>query len=262
MNVDAILHHFSEQQVGGFLLVLGRISPLFLLAPLFSSTMVPARVRGVIAVALTVGIAPVALHNAPRVPLDVLAYAGLMLKELLVGLGFAFTLSALFAAISAAGSFADYFVGFSFGSLIDPITGNQGGTLSQVYAMFGLLIFVAINGDGWVIEGLARSYDAIPLTSAPDIGTLAHGAQLAFSGIFAAAVEICAPVLLAMLLTDAAFGLVSRVMPSLNVFGVGFPAKVTVGLLVLAASLPFVGSWAGDQLQGSVVSALRMLRVA
>ena len=74
--------------------------------------------------------------------------------------------------------------------------------------------------------------------------------------------EICAPVLLAMLLTDAAFGLVSRVMPSLNVFGVGFPAKVLVGLLVVAASLPFVGGWAGDQLQGSVVSALRMLRVA
>jgi flagellar biosynthesis protein FliR len=262
MNADAILHHFSEQQVGAFLLVLARVSPLFLLAPMFSSATVPPRVRGVIAVALAVGISPVALHNGAHVPLDVLGYAGLLLKEILVGLGFSFTLSALFAAISAAGSFADYFVGFSFGSLVDPITGNQGGVLNQVYAMFGLLIFVAINGDGWVIEGLARSYDAIPLTSAPDIGTLAHGAQIAFSGIFAAAVEICAPVLLAMLLTDAAFGLVSRVMPSLNVFGVGFPAKVLVGLLVLGVSLPFVGGWAGDQLQGSVVSALHMLRVA
>jgi flagellar biosynthetic protein FliR len=261
MNADALLRSFSEQQVAGFLLVLGRISPLFLLAPLFSSKMVPARVRGIVAVALAVGIAPLALHAA-RVPLDVLAYAGLMLKELLVGLGFAFSLGALFAALSAAGTFADSVVGFSFGSIIDPITGNQGGVLTQVYAMFGLLIFVAINGDAWVIEGLARSYDAIPLTSAPDIGTLVHGAQLAFSGIFGAAVEICAPVLLAMLLTDAAFGLVSRVMPSLNVFGVGFPAKVTVGLLVLAASLPFVSGWAGDQLQGSVASALRMLRVA
>jgi flagellar biosynthesis protein FliR len=261
MNADALLRSFGEQQVAGFLLVVGRISPLFVLAPLFSSKMVPARVRGIVAVALAVGIAPIALH-AGRVPLDALAYAGLMLKELLVGLGFAFSLGALFAALSAAGTFADSVVGFSFGSIIDPITGNQGGVLTQVYAMFGLLIFVAINGDGWVIEGLARSYDAIPLTSAPDIGTLAHGAQVAFSGIFGAAVEICAPVLLAMLLTDAAFGLVSRVMPSLNVFGVGFPAKVTVGLLVLAASLPFVSGWAGDQLQGSVASALHMLKVA
>jgi flagellar biosynthetic protein FliR len=260
MNLDTLVAGFGEQQVAGFILVLARISPLFLLAPLFSSKMVPARARGVIAVALTVGIAPLALHAGGRIPIDAFAYSALLLKELLVGLAFSFSLGALFAALSAAGSFADAVVGFSFGSLIDPITGNQGGVLNQVYAMFGLLIFVAINGDGWVIEGLSRSYDAIPLTGTPDIGSLTKGASVAFSGIFGAAVEICAPVLLAMLLTDAAFGLVSRVMPSLNVFAVGFPAKVTVGLIVLAASLPFVGTWAGDQLQGSVASALGMLK--
>jgi flagellar biosynthetic protein FliR len=260
MNLDRLVAGFGEQQVAGFILVLARVSPLFLLAPLFSSKMVPARARSVVAVALAVGIAPLALHAGGRIPIDPFGYSALLLKEVLVGLGFSFSLGALFAALSAAGSFADAVVGFSFGSLLDPITGNQGGVLNQVYAMFGLLIFVVIGGDGWVIQGLARSYDAIPLAGAPDIGSLAQGASTAFSGIFGAAVEICAPVLLAMLLTDAAFGLVSRVMPSLNVFAVGFPAKVLVGLLVLAASLPFVGSWAGDQLQGSVASALQMLR--
>jgi flagellar biosynthetic protein FliR len=262
MNLDSLVAGFGEQQVAGFILVLARISPLFVLAPLFSSSMVPARARSVVAVALAVGIAPLALAPHAHVPIDALGYSALLLKEVLVGLGFSFSLGALFAAFSAAGGFADAVVGFSFGSLLDPITGNQGGVLNQVYAMFGLLIFVAINGDGWVIEGLARSYDAIPLTASPDIRSLTHGAELAFSGIFASAVEICAPVLLAMLLTDAAFGLVSRVMPSLNVFAVGFPAKVTVGLIVLAASLPFVGGWAGDQLQGSVASALNMLQAS
>jgi len=260
MNLDSLVAGFGEQQVAGFILVLARISPLFLLAPLFSSKMVPVRARSVVAVALAVGIAPIALHADGRIPIDAFGYSALLLKEVMVGLGFSFSLGALFAALSAAGSFADSFVGFSFGSLIDPITGNQGGVLNQVYAMFGLLIFVVINGDSWVIEGLSRSYDAIPLTGAPSIGSLAQGASTAFSGIFASAVEIVAPVLLAMLLTDAAFGLVSRVMPSLNVFAVGFPAKVTVGLIVLAASLPFVGTWAGDQLQGSVASALGMLK--
>jgi flagellar biosynthetic protein FliR len=259
MTLDKLVAGFGEQQVAGFILVLARISPLFLLAPLFSSKMVPARARGVIAVALTVGIAPLALHAGARIPIDAFGYSALLLKELLVGLAFSFTLGALFAALSAAGSFADAVVGFSFGSLIDPITGNQGGVLNQVYAMFGLLIFVAINGDGWVIEGLARSYDAIPLTGTPDVGTLAKGASVAFSGIFGAAVEICAPVLLAMLLTDAAFGLVSRVMPSLNVFAVGFPAKVTVGLLIIGVSLPFTAGWMADELQRSVSSALQSL---
>jgi flagellar biosynthetic protein FliR len=263
MNAEQILSAFSEQQVAGFMLVLCRISPLFLLAPLFSSKMLPLRARSVIAVALAVGISPIALHAGDaKIPIDALAFGGLILKELLVGVAFAYGLAALFAAVSAAGSIVDALVGFSFGSLVDPITGNQGGTLNQVYSMVGLAIFVAINGDSWVIQGLARTYEAVPLLSAPDVRTLVQGAELAFSGVLAAALEICAPVVLAMLLTDVAFGLVAKMMPQLNVFAVGFPAKVTVGLLVIGASLPFVGTWIADELQRSVATALHSLKVA
>jgi flagellar biosynthetic protein FliR len=263
MNAAAekLLTAFGEQQVAGFMLVLGRISPLFLLAPLFSSKMLPARARSIVAVALAVGIAPIALH-ANHIPTDGLGYAALMGKELLVGLAFAFALGALFAAVSVAGSFADTLVGFSFGSLVDPVTGNQGGVLAQVYAMVGLLVLVAINGDAWVIQGLARTYEAVPLVSMPDVRSLVAGAETAFTGIFGAALEVCAPIVVAMLLTDTAFGLVARMMPQLNVFAVGFPAKVVVGLLLLGVSLPFVGGWIADGLQGSVASALHALRVA
>jgi flagellar biosynthetic protein FliR len=264
MNADRIIASFGEQQVAAFMLVLGRISPLFLLAPLFSSKLLPGRARGIIAVGLAVGIAPIASHagKGAKVAIDPLGFGGLMLKEVLVGLAFAFALGALFAAVAAAGSFADLLVGFSFGSLVDPLTGNTGGILAQVYAMVGLLIFVAINGDSWVIQGLARTYDAVPLTAAPDVRTLVQGAQLAFSGIFAAALQICAPVVLAMLLTDVAFGLVAKMMPQLNVFAVGFPAKVVVGILVIGASLPFVGNWISGELQTSVAMALKTLKVA
>jgi flagellar biosynthetic protein FliR len=210
---------------------------------------------------MAVGIAPIALH-ATHIPTDVLGYAALMGKELLVGLAFSFAVGALFAAVSVAGSFADTLVGFSFGSLVDPVTGNQGGVLAQVYAMVGLLVLVAINGDAWIIQGLARTYEAVPLTAMPDLRSMVAGAESAFTGIFAAALEVCAPIVVAMLLTDTAFGLVARMMPQLNVFAVGFPAKVVVGLLLLGASLPFAGGWIADALQGSVASALHALRVA
>jgi flagellar biosynthetic protein FliR len=264
MNPEKIIASFGEQQVATFILVLGRISPLFILAPLFSSKLLPGRARTIVAVGLAVGIAPIASHagNGAKVSLDPLGFGGLMLKEVLVGLAFAFALGALFAAVAAAGSFADLLVGFSFGSLVDPLTGNTGGILAQVYAMVGLLIFVAINGDSWVIQGLARTYDAVPLTSAPDVRTMVQGAELAFSGIFAAALQICAPVVLAMLLTDVAFGLVAKMMPQLNVFAVGFPAKVVVGILVIGGSLSFVGGWISDELQSSVAMALKTLKVA
>jgi flagellar biosynthesis protein FliR len=264
MTPESILAEFGQQQVLGFFLVLARVSPLFLLAPLFSSKLLPPRVRGIVAVALAVGIAPIALNapGAADLPTDVLSYAGLVLKEMLVGLGFSFALGCLFAAVQVAGSVLDTMIGFSFGALVDPVTGTNGGVLNQLYALIGVMIFVVIGGDAWVIQGLARSYEAVPLAEAPAIGTLVEGAQVAFSGIFGAAIEICAPVLLAALLTDVAFGLVSRVMPQLNVFAVGFPAKVTVGLVLVGASLPFVAGWLGDELQGSVHSALQTLRVA
>jgi flagellar biosynthetic protein FliR len=259
-----ILAQFSEQQVAGFLLVLGRISPLFMLAPLFSNKALPLRARGIVAVALTVGIWPIAARSGThhRITLDALPFAGLMLKEILVGITFALVLAALFAALSTAGSLLDTIIGYSFGSLVDPVSGNNSSVLSNLYAMLGVAVFVAIDGDSWVIQGLARTYDAVPLLSAPSLASATQGVQLAFAGILPAALMVAAPVLLAVVLTDAALGVVTRVVPSLNVVSIGFSAKIAVGLTVMAASLPFVAGWVGDQLQQSVTDALRSLKVA
>lgn len=260
MDPNELLAKFSEEQVAGFFLVLARVSPLFLLAPLFSSKMIPARVRAVIAVGLTIGILPV----VPRGPIDLelLGFAGLILKELLVGLAFAYALGAMFAAMQAAGALLDTLIGFSFGAMVDPVTGTQSTVLSQLYALFGVAIFVAIGGDGWVIKGLARTYEAVPLTEAPAIGSMVGAAQAVFSGIFVAAFMIGAPVVIAVIIVDAAFGVVSRVVPQLNVFAVGFPAKMIVGLVLIGASLPFVVDFLGFELQDSVRHALRALRPA
>jgi flagellar biosynthesis protein FliR len=264
MNVDQILAQFSENQVAGFMLVLARVSPLFLLAPLFSSKLLPPRARSIVAVALTVALFPIAARSGAhrQIPLDAVPFAAVLLKELLVGAAFSFVLATLFAAVSAAGSLVDTVIGFTFSALVDPINGNQSTVMSNVYSLLGVAVFIAIDGDAWVIEGLARTYKAIPLLEAPQIGSLTQGAQIAFSGILASAVEISAPILLALILTDAAFGVVSRVVPQLNVFAVGFPAKMVVGLTIVGASLPFVSGWLGDQLQQSVMSALAALKVA
>jgi flagellar biosynthesis protein FliR len=259
--VNALLQQFSERQLVGFILVLARVSPMFVLAPIFSSRMVPARARGVLAVAISFGLAPLAMHGQ-HLTLDAMTLAGLLGKELLVGLAYAFALAAVFAAISVAGAFLDTAIGFSYGSLIDPVTGTQSTILAQLYAMVGVLIFIALDGDHWMIEGLARTYQLMPMTKFPSIGALVGGADKAFVSIFGSAIELAAPVMLAALLTDCALGLVARVMPQLNVFSVAFPAKIAVGLLVMGISLPFVGGWISDQVQVSVSSALQSIHVA
>jgi flagellar biosynthetic protein FliR len=264
IDPSEVLAQFSEQQVAGFLLVLGRISPLFMLAPLFSNKLVPMRARVIIAVALTIGIWPIAAHAGAHhhIDLDGLTYGALMLKEILVGVVFSLVLACLFAALTTAGAVLDLVAGFSFGSLVDPVSGNNSTMLANLYGMFGVAVFIAIGGDSWVIQGLARTYDAVPLLSSPSLPTATAGLQMAFANILPAALMVAAPVLLAVVLTDAALGVVTRVVPSLNVFAIGFSAKIAVALTVLAASLPFVSGWIGDNLQQSVSDALHALKVA
>lgn len=255
------LSRLAGNELAGFILVLARLTPLFLIAPPFSSTMVPPRVRVVIAVALAIGLTPVALHGQ-HVPSGVLALGGLVLAGGLVGLGFAFSFAVLFAAVESAGALADIGAGFSYGSLINPLNEEASGAFTPVFSLLAVTIFLVIGGEAWLLRGLYRTFQLVPLTAAPRLTTLVGTAERVFSTVFTSAVEIAAPILIALLITDVAFGVVSRVVPQLNVFAIGFPAKVVVGLLVVAACIPFIGGWISGQLTTSVGSALQALHVA
>ncbi|UGS33743.1 flagellar biosynthetic protein FliR [Capillimicrobium parvum] len=257
---DVVLQQFGAQAITGFFLVLARVTPLFFFAPLFSSKLVPVRVRAIVAVALAIGLAPV-VAGGEHLPADLWTIAGLILKELLVGMAFAFALGALFAALSVAGSFLDYLIGFSFGSLVDPVNGTQTTVLAQLYSLLGVVVFIAIDGDAWVLAGLAHTYDVVGVTQMPSLSALVGGAVQSFVTIFSSAVQVAGPIMLALVLTDAAFGLVSRVVPSLNVFGVGFPVKLLVGLILIGVTLPYVAGWLSGELQSSVSQALHTLKV-
>ena len=259
--LNQLVSQLGGDHVIGFFLVLARIIPLFLFAPLFSSKMVPAQVRGIVAVALAIGLTGVATHgqHIPSQPFEV---AGLMIEGLLVGFGFAFAIGMVLAAVECAGSFADALAGFSFGSIVDPVNGNQGGVLAELYGLVGVMLFIAIGGDAWTLRGLTSTFTLVPLTRGPRISSLVGGAEQVFGTIFTSALEVVAPVVLALLVTDVAFGMVSRVVPQLNVFAVGFPLKVGVSLLVVSATLPFLGGWMTDNIETSVGTALHALQIA
>jgi flagellar biosynthetic protein FliR len=253
-----LLHQIGPSHVLGFFLVLARIAPLFVLAPLFSSKMVPPQVRAIVALALSLGLTAIATHGL-RIPSDALSIAGLFVCNALIGLGFALAVAAVFAAVSSAGALLDVISGFSYGSLIDPIDGTQGGTLANLYNLVGLMLFIAIGGDAWLLRGIARTFSLVPLTRAPDINTLTGGVVAAVGTLFVGALEVAAPAMLALLVTDVAFGMVSRVVPQLNVFAVGFPLKIGVALLIVVAALPFLGGFISDQIGSGVTSIVQAI---
>jgi flagellar biosynthetic protein FliR len=129
-----------------------------------------------------------------------------------------------------------------------------------MYGLFGVAIFIALNGDALVIAGLGRTYEAVPLLDAPALNSMVQGAQVAFSGIFVSAMMIAAPVVIALIIVDAAFGVVTKVVPQMNIFAVGFPAKMIVGLTLIGASLPFVSGFIGNQVQTTVYQAIAVLK--
>jgi flagellar biosynthetic protein FliR len=260
-TANQLIAGIGGAHVASFFIVLARVSPLFFIAPLFSSRMIPRRVRAIVAVALAFGLTPVASHGV-QVPDQPLAIAGLIVQSMLVGLAFAFVVAAVFAALSHAGAIIDGIAGFSFGSTIDPINGNQDGVLTHLYNTVGVMIFITIGGDAWMLRGIARTFTLVPIDKGPQIPSLVGAASSAFGQMFVGAVELAAPAMLALLITDVAFGMVSRVVPQLNVFAVGFPMKVGVALLVVAGTLGFFGNWLSDQLMNSVGSALQAMKVA
>jgi flagellar biosynthetic protein FliR len=260
-DVHVLLDAIGTTHIAGFFLVLARVAPLFVLAPLFSSGVIPAQVRTIIGIGITVGLTPVAVHGQ-HIPGQPLALGLLFVEQMLVGLAYSLTLATLFAAITSAGQLVDAVSGFSFGSLVDPITGNPGGVMGQTYILVGTAIFIAIGGDAWVLKGLAQTFTLVPLSAAPRLNSLVGGAETACMGILTSALEVAAPVFLALIITDIGFGMVARVVPQLNIFSVGFPMKIGVTLIVVIASLPFLGGWMSNELTTSVGTALHSLGIA
>lgn len=250
----------SQKDIFGFFLVLARVSPLFLIAPAFSSPMLVPRVKSVLAVALAFGLTPIAMHNQ-NIPTGVLPVIGLLLENFLVGLGLAFAISCVFGAVQGAGTFADAFGGFSFGQTVDPVNGNPGGSMTNIYTMVGLALFLVIGGDAWTLRGLSGTFTAIPLGDAVQPKPLIDAAESACASVLVGAVEIAAPVILAIIVTDIALGMISKVVPQVNVFAVGFTVKVGVTLLIVGVSLPFMGGWMSNQLETSLYSTLHGLRI-
>jgi flagellar biosynthesis protein FliR len=246
-------------EVVAFVLVLGRVGPLFLLAPVFSSTLLAQRAKFLAGAAISIALTPIA-SQGQTIPVDPMAFALAFAKEVGIGLAFALALGALAAAVTAGASLLDTLVGFSFGALIDPMSGTQNAILGQIYSLFAMMIFVVFGGIGLMITALARTYSLIPLGTFPTPSMLAGLALNSLVQIPVIGLELAAPVLLAVIAADAVFGIVARAVPQMNVLVLGLPAKVLLAFAVIGASLPFVGLHLEDDLSHTLSTSLQAFK--
>lgn len=221
-----------------FGLMLTRIGAMFATAPVIGSRVVPLRVRVGLGVILALSALPMVAEGSPPMPESAVAYAILAGKEALIGLMIGLVAQMLFAAVQLAGSFIDTGAGFAIATTIDPVNNTNLTVLGRAYNMIATAAFLAVGGHLFLMQAIVASFTLIPPWAMPRMEVLVEGILVRSDDIFVIALQIAAPLMAALLITDVALGIMSRAAPQMNVFIVGLPVKVGVALIGTAVLLP------------------------
>jgi len=221
--------------VSAFLLPLTRISSFFLAAPVFGAQLVPSRIKLILSVVVTAVIFPV-LPEMPAVDNLSPATMTLIAQQILIGLGMAFILQMLMQVFVMAGQIAAMQIGLGFASMMDPVNGVSVTVISQFHLMLITLLYVSMNGHLATLQIFIESFIAIPVGA--ELGADFFWKLASWmSWCLGAALLISLPAVTALLLVNGALGIVSRAAPQLNIFSIGFPMMVLLGLIILWASM-------------------------
>ena len=230
---------FDEAWMVATLMLWIRLAALLALSPIVTAAKVPVTFVVLLSLAFAGLIAAgLGLRYAGVVNLPTLAVGALL--EVGIGALLGFALRCAFASFSLAGQLVDVQMGLGIGALYDPVSQSNSPVLGTSLALFGVALFFAVDGHHALLRGVAYSATVLPPGQAWPALTVA-GLLRPFGAMFTAGVSVVAPVVFVLLLTELALGVISRALPQMNVFFVGMPAKILVGLLALALTAASIG---------------------
>lgn len=232
--INTLLH-----KVDLFLLIFARISGLMLIAPFYGSMNIPAQIK----IGLG-GLISLILLNMIKVPTEaipnqLLSYLLVLASEMMVGFIIGFIAYLVFIAIQLAGQSIDMQMGFGIVNVIDPQFGMPVPLMGNFKYILALLVFLTSNAHYFLLTALFNSYQMIPLTGFAYTGNVAQGLLQMFNGVFITALKISLPILAVLFVTELVLGLLARTVPQMNIFMVGMPLKIVVGMMALFLALPF-----------------------
>lgn len=173
--------------------------------------------------------------DTPEVLIDAVFFL-LVIKEILVGLSVGLIAMILLYAVQVAGGFIDFNMGFMIANVVDPQTGAQSPLIGGYLYTFALLFLLAVNGHHLLLDGIFYSYQFVPMDQVfLPFGqeNIVHYIATTFNAMFIIAFQMAFPIVGSLFLVDVALGMVSRAVPQMNVFVVGMPLKILVGLPLL-----------------------------
>lgn len=219
-----------------FFLIFIRTMSILLSAPFFAVKGVPSAVK--IGLSLMIAVMLLPVIKPVDIPPSFIAWVPAILSEVLIGAAIGFTARVVMAGVELAGQMVGFQMGFGIVNIIDPHTNNQVSIIATFQGLIAMLLFFTVNAHHYFISAIAVSLKIVPPFDAIISGGMINTLVSLSGGIFITALKLGAPVMAALLFANIAMGVVARTVPQINIFMMGFPVTIAVGLLVIGMSMP------------------------
>jgi flagellar biosynthesis protein FliR len=257
------LPFLSAEHIEAFILVLLRVSAIVVTIPVFNDTSVPARLKAALSILITLIIFPVVLPKIPHpANYHVLILMYRMAGEVMIGLIIGFAARLIFAGILIAGDMIGFQMGLSIANVIDPMTSEQESIITELQYLISLLIFLAVDAHHIFFSAIIQSYSILNPLTFHFSGQLM---QLIFDfskDMFVIALKLSAPLMAVLLFTNVGLGMVARTVPQINIFIVGMPLQIAIGLIFLGLTAPMFATMTQDiflNFEAKIVGLLRLM---
>jgi flagellar biosynthetic protein FliR len=224
-------------QFQAFFLTFTRIMATIIHVPVLAGRSIPNPIKIGLGLILAIFMTPLNFTAFGRAGMDLLSFSVAIGKEILIGTLAGYAANLAFGALSIAGNLIGLGSGFAAAQILNPALEEQGTPLDQILVVTSFLIFLAINGHHSCLLGLQQSFEVLPINSS--LPTVAQEPVLRLTAsLIKIGVQMSFPLLATLLLTDLAMGLLARVAPQIQVFFLGIPLKIGLGIFALAISIP------------------------
>lgn len=219
------------------LLLFARLGTLFVLMPGIGDATVPVRVRLVLALATLLVVYPSVAGDLPAVPQSSFEIIALVLREVLIGLGLGLAVRFILSVMQTAGTTIAFQMGLGFALNVDPSQGTQGVLLGNFLGLLGVTLIFLSDLHHLALAGIVRSYDLFGISDPIPVGDFTQFAIQSAAQAFRVAIQISAPFMVFGLIFYLGLGILSRLMPQLQIFMIAMPLNILGGFLLLAAML-------------------------
>jgi len=235
--------------IQAIILIFCRIMAFVVLCPIFSQQNFPSLAKIVIGTALTILCLP---STAAITELSSLLFAIVVLKEVLFGMAMGYLSQLVFTGVEIAGQLIDFQVGFSMAQAYDPTMQMSSSQYGKTYYWLTIAVFFALNLHHRLLSAMLLSFQVVPLGTIVIEGTTVEGVVKLFGQMMVMALNLAAPMIVALLLVDLVLGVISRSIPQINVLLMSLSMKTAISFVIFLMLLPNVVSFMGKQLPDAV----------